>query len=304
MAEAGYKQNGPNYPWAGGNRQRDGISGAGGGAQRPFPGEPPFTAFVGNLPQSTIQADIDEIFRGMKIRNVRLVRDRETDKFKGFCYVEFEDEESLRGALNCNGAIYGDCTLRIDIAEGRKDERRGGPGMAAGGAGGQRGGFDGGRGGRGGGPDAFRSDRGGGGYRPERFGGGGYSDGYNNRGGYDRGGYAGGGYGYDRGGGSYEFRRGGGGRGAPQPRYPYPGQNSGPPNPPPPQEEFGEPDPEDVTRRPKLQLKPRSVDVPLNQLAEGVQRAKIFGSAKPRDEKTAERKLSESSSTTSQGGQQ
>jgi len=23
MAEAGYKQNGPNYPWAGGNRQRD-----------------------------------------------------------------------------------------------------------------------------------------------------------------------------------------------------------------------------------------------------------------------------------------
>lgn len=57
----------------------------------------------------------------------------------------------------------------------------------------------------------------------------------------------------------------------------------------------------DLERRPKLNLKPRSVKKEVNELADTVQRASIFGSGKPRDEreyeikKEKERKSSESS---------
>jgi hypothetical protein len=41
----------------------------------------------------------------------------------------------------------------------------------------------------------------------------------------------------------------------------------------------------DMGARPKLQLQPRTVNKPLNQLAETSQSSKIFGGAKPREEK-------------------
>jgi len=57
---------------------------------------------------------------------VRLVKDRETDQFKGFCYVEFETLENLERALECDGRIKLDdlsAPLRIDIADRRKNDR-------------------------------------------------------------------------------------------------------------------------------------------------------------------------------------
>jgi fructose-bisphosphate aldolase class 1 len=40
----------------------------------------------------------------------------------------------------------------------------------------------------------------------------------------------------------------------------------------------------DVGTRPKIKMQPRTVNNPLNQLAETSQSSKIFGGAKPREE--------------------
>jgi RNA recognition motif-containing protein len=72
--------------------------------------------FVGNLPADLIQGDIDIIFKNLPIKQVRMVRDRETDKFKGYCYVEFESEDAMRKALLMNGAKVNDNLIKVDIA--------------------------------------------------------------------------------------------------------------------------------------------------------------------------------------------
>ncbi|KAJ9586294.1 hypothetical protein L9F63_020057 [Diploptera punctata] len=265
--------------------------GGGGRRRKPLPTEPPFTAYVGNLPQGIVQGDVEDIFKKNNIsnvKNIRLVRDRETDKFKGFCYVEFEDIRNLEAALQLDGVItVNDNSLRIDVADGKRNDRGGGFDRGRG-----RGGFRGGRGGDrnfddfgggGGGGFSNRGSRGGGG---GGGGGGGFTDPRGNRGSYghfeESGGGSGGG-----GGGSREWTRGGGGRGGGggggggyggRPRN-DPGRDRRPFN-----EDFKEPS-SDTATRPRLQLKPRTVNKPLNQLAETSQSSKIFGGARPREEK-------------------
>ena len=90
------------------NGRGGGGGGGGGGAPRNhvIPDEPPYTAYIGNAPDSMVQGDFEhQLFTGLKVKQVRLVRDRQTDRFRGFAYVDFEDADSLRGAIALDGTV-------------------------------------------------------------------------------------------------------------------------------------------------------------------------------------------------------
>ncbi|XP_071637903.1 eukaryotic translation initiation factor 4H isoform X1 [Temnothorax longispinosus] len=250
-------------------------------SRKPLPTEPPYTAYVGNLPNGIVQGDVDKIFEKLNVKVIRLVKDRDTDKFKGFCYVEFEDLADLEAALEMDGAVEVDkCLIKIDVAEGKRNDRGGGfdrrgrGGSGAGGGGGS--GFKGGRdSGRGFGDDFDRySDRGprDGGSRQgnDRW------DSRSNRGNY--------GQFNDDTGGNRDWARSTSSRSYTN-KPPLRGTGPGLDRKPFPDDFPKDAPPPDTSGRKRLQLKPRTVNEPVNAIAESSKTSSIYGGAKPREEK-------------------
>lgn len=121
--------------------RRDYPGGGRRSGKKPFPSEPPFTAFVGNLPNGIVQGDVNKIFQNLTVKNIRLVKDKETDKFKGFCYVEFDSLADLETAVSMDGNIFVEGSrIKVDVAEGKRSDKGGGFDRGR-----NRGGFRGGR---------------------------------------------------------------------------------------------------------------------------------------------------------------
>eukprot|EP00041_Stephanoeca_diplocostata_P007065 m.97528 g.97528 ORF g.97528 m.97528 type:complete len:387 (+) comp16707_c0_seq1:154-1314(+) len=118
----------PKHGGGGGDRRGGGGRGFGGGRrqQNPLPDDPPFKAFVGNLPPGTVQGDLDVVFEGLKIVDSHLLNDRNTGEFKGIAYVEFAHRDDLEKAISYDGTVLNDSSLRIDVATPKGGHARGG----------------------------------------------------------------------------------------------------------------------------------------------------------------------------------
>ncbi|XP_076250153.1 eukaryotic translation initiation factor 4B-like isoform X2 [Rhynchophorus ferrugineus] len=96
------------------------------------PKEPPFIAYLSNLPYDIDEDEIATFFKNMRISNMRIPKnDRPGDshKLKGYGYVEFEDRESLMNALIIPDMTLKNRRIRIEVATNTEnDRRRGGPG--------------------------------------------------------------------------------------------------------------------------------------------------------------------------------
>ncbi|RZB84918.1 RRM 1 and/or eIF-4B domain containing protein [Asbolus verrucosus] len=91
------------------------------------PQDPPFIAFLTNLPYDVDENEISMFFKNMKIANMRIPKDDrpgEIPKLKGFGYVEFEDRESLLNALVIPDTTIKNRRIRIEVATDYDNDKR------------------------------------------------------------------------------------------------------------------------------------------------------------------------------------
>jgi nucleolin len=105
------------------------------------------TVFMGNLSFKTSEDSIRKFFRDCgKIADIRIAKTPE-GKMKGFCHVEFDDNDGASSACQKNGEELDERQVRIDMSRPQGPKSFGSGGDRRGGFGGGRRGGD--RGGRG-----------------------------------------------------------------------------------------------------------------------------------------------------------
>ena len=106
--------------------------------------------YVGNLPYTTGEAELQEIFSKVgTVESVRVMRDAATGRARGFAFVEMStDEEAQKAASELNQFQMGGRALTVNEARPKPEGGFGGGGGFGGDRGGNRGGSGGGGGAR------------------------------------------------------------------------------------------------------------------------------------------------------------
>ena len=122
--------------------------------------------YVGNLPYTADEESVRELFsQHGTVDAVRLINDRETGRFRGFCFVEMPESDAQTAIARLNGHDMGGRQLRVNEARERAGGGGGGGGRRGGGGYGGGGGREGGGGYGGGGGREGGGGYGGGGGR-------------------------------------------------------------------------------------------------------------------------------------------
>lgn len=89
--------------------------------------------YVGNLPFRATEDQVRDLFsRYGPVDSIAMITDRETGKFRGFCFVEMGDADADEAIKALNNYMMDGRALRVNEAQPRESAR---------GAGGGRGGF-------------------------------------------------------------------------------------------------------------------------------------------------------------------
>lgn len=91
--------------------------------------------YIGNLDFGVTEQDLQKLFeeKGLKVKEIKIVKDRFTDRSKGFGFAEFEDSDQAQQSIDLlDGQELKSRQLKVSKArrrENRFSERRGGGGF-------------------------------------------------------------------------------------------------------------------------------------------------------------------------------
>jgi cold-inducible RNA-binding protein len=98
--------------------------------------------YVGNLAFSTTENELKTAFEAYgSVDSARVIMDRETNRSKGFAFVEMSDDSDAKSAIeSLNGTNIDDRQITVNEARPRqpRGDRGGGGGYGGGGGGGGR----------------------------------------------------------------------------------------------------------------------------------------------------------------------
>jgi RNA recognition motif-containing protein len=76
--------------------------------------------FVGNLPWATTDADLQELFSQFgEVKRAKIVTDRETNRSRGFGFVDMEEEDAQKAIDASNELDFGGRPLTVNLAQSR-----------------------------------------------------------------------------------------------------------------------------------------------------------------------------------------
>ncbi len=84
--------------------------------------------YVGNLPDSVTEQDLSDKFAAYgTVKSVKLITDRDTDRSKGFGFIEMASEAEAHAAIDSlNGSDYDGQPMKVN--EARPQQKRSGGG--------------------------------------------------------------------------------------------------------------------------------------------------------------------------------
>lgn len=83
--------------------------------------------YVGNLSFDATEAQVSELFAQYgKVDSIAMITDRDSGRFRGFCFVEMEDSAANAAINAVNDTDLGGRTLRVNEARPREDRKSSG----------------------------------------------------------------------------------------------------------------------------------------------------------------------------------